>query len=64
VVFLKVEAAVMLVKGTAVLLVLVVLEHMRRSTNAARIETDRPTEYINIKIETESRARDRESRRR
>jgi hypothetical protein len=44
VVFLKVET-VMLIKGTVVLLVLVVLEHMRRSTNAARIETDRPSAY-------------------
>jgi hypothetical protein len=53
VVFLKVDA-VMLVKGTAVLLVLVVLEHMRRSTNAARIETDRPSGYALWKADERS----------
>jgi hypothetical protein len=44
----------MLIKGTVVLLVLVVLEHMRRSTNAARIETDRPSGYALWKADERS----------
>jgi hypothetical protein len=44
----------MLIKGTVVLLVLVALEHMRRSTSAARIETDRPSAYALGKADEQS----------